>query len=90
MAVYPNIYRLLQPRFAHGSRFECDDGWYCLIGELSRQLESQARILALRAIEVRERLGSLRFRVRGDVTNTVDGWLAAVERQSQRACERCG
>lgn len=90
VAAYPNVYRLLQPRCSGGSRFECDDGWYRLIDALSRRLESQARGSALRAIEVRERLGSLRFRVRGDVTDTVDRWLAAAGRASQRTCERCG
>ncbi|MBR8086050.1 hypothetical protein KDX23_25280 [Burkholderia vietnamiensis] len=89
LATYPTIYRKLMPRFAGGSRFECDDGWYRIIAELSRKLEGEAHTSALLAVEVREKLGSLRFRVRGDVSNEVDSWLAAATRLSQITCERC-
>ncbi len=87
---YPAIYRSLQPRFSGGARFECDDGWYFIIDELSRKLEVESRTLNLLAIDVRERLGSLRFRLRGDITSTVDSWLAEASRLSQSTCERCG
>lgn len=90
VATYPTIYRKLTPRFAGGSRFECDDGWYRIIDELSRKLEDEAHMSALLALEVREKLGSLRFLLRGDVTNEVDSWLAAATRLSQHTCERCG
>lgn len=89
VATYPNIYRTLTPRFSGGSRFECDDGWYRIIEELSRKLEAEAYTSALLAIEVGEKLGSLRFLLHGDVTSEVDGWLAAAARVSQRTCERC-
>lgn len=89
VATYPTIYRKLAPRFAGGSRFECDDGWYRIIDALSRKLEGEAHTSALLALEVREKLGSLRFIVRGDVTNEVDSWLAAATRLSQVTCERC-
>lgn len=89
LATYPTIYRKLMPRFAGGSRFECDDGWYRIIADLSRKLEGEAHTSALLAVEVREKLGSLRFRVRDDVSNEVDSWLAAATRLSQVTCERC-
>jgi hypothetical protein len=89
VVTYPTIYRTLTPRFSGGSRFECDDGWYRIIEELSRKLEAEAQASALLAIEVREKLGSLRFLLHGDVTSEVDGWLAAAARVSQRTCERC-
>ncbi|MGN6650048.1 hypothetical protein [Trinickia sp.] len=87
---YPAIYRSLQPRFSGGCLFECDDGWYRIIDELSRKLEAESRTSHLVAIEVREKLGSLRFRLRGEITTAVDSWLAEATRLSQRACERCG
>ncbi|VBD59004.1 hypothetical protein [Burkholderia pseudomallei] len=89
LATYPTIYRKLTPRFTGGSRFECDDGWYRIIAELSRKLEGEAHTSALLVLEVREKLGSLRFRVRGDVSNEVDSWLTAATRLSQVTCERC-
>ncbi|MBC8752409.1 MULTISPECIES: hypothetical protein [Paraburkholderia] len=90
VASYPAIYRSLQPRFSGETRFECDDGWFCIIDELSRKLEAESQTSKLRAIEVREKLGSLRFRLRGDITSTVDSWLAEATRLSQHTCERCG
>lgn len=86
---YPAIYRSLQPRFSGGTRFECGDGWYGIIDEVSCKLETELRTANLLAIEVREKLGSLRFRLRGDITSTVDSWLVEAARQSQRTCERC-
>jgi hypothetical protein len=86
---YPTIYRLLQPRFSGASLFECDDGWYRIIDGLSPKLEAEARITGLLAVEVREKLGSLRFLLRGEVTSAVRSWVAAAERLSQRTCERC-
>ncbi|MBU9612318.1 hypothetical protein KTE96_11325 [Burkholderia multivorans] len=90
LAGYPAIYRALKPRFAGGCLFECDDGWYRIIDELSRKLEVEAWRSHLVAIEVREKMGSLRFRVRGEITGTVDNWLIEAARLSQRTCEHCG
>ncbi|WP_155625973.1 hypothetical protein [Burkholderia vietnamiensis] len=90
MASYPAIYRSLKPRFSGGCLFECDDGWYRIIDELSRKLEAESWKSHLVAIEVRERLGSLRFHLRGEITGTVDNWLTEAVRLSQRTCERCG
>jgi hypothetical protein len=89
VATYPAIYRSLKPRYSGACRFECDDGWYRLIEELSRKLEAKARTTGLLAVEVGEKLGSLRVLFRGDVTSAVDGWLAEAARQSRRTCERC-
>jgi len=86
---YPTIYQALTPRFSGGSRFECDDGWYPLVEQLSRRLEAEAQRSLLLVVEVTERLGSLRFRVRGNVSSEVDGWLASAASLSQRTCERC-
>lgn len=90
MASYPAIYRCLKPRFSGGCLFECDDGWYRIIDELSCKLEVESWRSHLVAIEVREKLGSLRFRLRGDITGAVNNWLTEAARLSQRTCERCG
>jgi ribosomal protein S27AE len=90
MASYPAIYRCLKPRFSGGCLFECDDGWYRIIDELSCKLEVESWRSHLVAIEVREKLGSLRLRLRGDITGAVNNWLTEAARLSQRTCERCG
>lgn len=89
VASYPTIYRSLQPRFSGASRFECDDGWYRIIQELSRKLEAVACTSELLAIEVREKLGSLRFLLWADATGAAESWLAEAARLSQQTCERC-
>ncbi|MFM0185565.1 hypothetical protein PQR25_07225 [Paraburkholderia nemoris] len=90
VACYPAIYRSLEPRYSGACRFECDDGWYRIIEELSRKLEAEARTSALLAIEVSARQGSLRILLRGDVTSAVDSWLTEAARLCQSTCERCG
>ncbi|HDR8948763.1 TPA: hypothetical protein QDA71_005842 [Burkholderia vietnamiensis] len=90
VATYPAIYRSLKPRFCGGCLFECDDGWYRIIDELSRKLEMESGKSHLVVIEVRGQLGSLRFRLRGEITGAVDNWLTEAARLSQRTCERCG
>ncbi|WP_124841515.1 hypothetical protein [Burkholderia cepacia] len=89
-ATYPTIYQALVPRFSGSCRFECDDGWYSILDQLSCRLEAEARKSLLLVLDVRERLGSLRFRVRGNVSGEVDSWLASAARMSQQTCERCG
>jgi ribosomal protein S27AE len=90
MARYPAIYWSLQPRYSGSCLFECDDGWYRIIDELSQKLEAESRGSPLVVVEVREKLGSLRLRLRGEITTAVDSWLAEAAQLSQRTCERCG
>jgi hypothetical protein len=89
VASYPTIYRSLLPRFSGGSRFECDDGWYRIIDELSRKLEAEARMSDLHVIGVKEKLGSLRVYLRGAVADRAWDWVATAEGLSRSTCERC-
>ncbi|AIO44934.1 hypothetical protein KDX27_07590 [Burkholderia cenocepacia] len=90
VATYPTIYQALTPRFSGSCLFQCDDGWYAIIDQLSCRLEAQARRSLLLVLEVKEKLGGLRVRMRGNVTDDVDGWLISATNLSQRTCERCG
>lgn len=89
VGTYPTIYQALTPRFSDGCLFECDDGWYAIIDQLSCRLEAQAHKSLLLVLEVKEKLGGLRFRVRGNVTGEVDNWLLSAANLSHRTCERC-
>ncbi len=65
---FPGLYREVRDA-QHG--FECGDGWYGLIHQLSESIEAQARKLGLdpyadewpRALQVKEKFGTLRFYV---------------------------
>jgi hypothetical protein len=65
--------------------FECGDGWFELIKELSEKLEP----LGVEAIQVKEKWGGLRFYISG---GTPDAWdlIEAAEAASETICEQCG
>ncbi|MGF6596295.1 ribosomal protein S27AE [Paraburkholderia sp. GAS448] len=89
VASYPALYRSLEPRYSGACRFECDDGWYRIIDELSGKLETEARISDLQVVCVKEKLGSLRVYLRGSVADRVQEWVATAEGLSRNTCERC-
>ena len=86
---HPALYRSLEPRYSGACLFECDDGWYQIIDELSRKLETQARKSDLQVVCVKEKLGSLRVYLRGPATGRVQDWVATAEGLSRNTCERC-
>lgn len=91
VAACPNIYRNSKPRF-EDVRFECGDGWYQLIMEISQILEAES----LRGRQpitvgiVKEKFGGLRFGYSGTVPGAVHDAAAAIERRSTITCEKCG
>jgi translation initiation factor IF-1 len=90
---HPTIYRLLQPRFGDGQRFECGDGWHDIIAQLSGKLEAEARRVGhgdLLVVQVKEKFGALRVYLRGSVSDRGREWVASAEHQSVHACELCG
>lgn len=89
----PTIYRDLKPRSADGQRFECADGWFHIIDELSRKLEADSCAHGadkLAVVQVKEKLGELRIYVRGTVSSRVRDWIGTAECESRRTCELCG
>ena len=78
---------------AMGRGFECQDGWYPLIRTLCEtlclHLDEQPGQGSIRVVQVKEKLGGLRFRVRGG-DEYVRGAIDLAERMSYRLCEVCG
>lgn len=78
--------------------FECGDGWYQIIYDLSVSIETQAAQLKADGVseeqlpcvsQVKEKFGGLRFYVDnlyGDMGELID----AAEAQSQETCDVCG
>jgi len=89
---YPNLYKdyggnMRQTCMAWG--FECGDGWFELLKELSEKLEP----LGVVAAQVKEKFGGLRFYVCGtpaDVSDVVDKAISEAEDKSYVTCEFCG
>ena len=69
--------------------FECGDGWFDLIKELSEKLEP----LGIVAAQVKEKFGSLRFYTMGEpieIADKVDALIDKAEDKSLETCEVCG
>lgn len=75
--------------------FECGDGWFDLIDILSAQLseldpiDNGEGIHPIRAVQVKEKYGTLRFYV-GAATNEATALIDFAEALSARICETCG
>lgn len=66
---------------------ECDDGWFDLIFELSRQICEMSPMT--KAMQVKEKFGALRFYVSGGESVIFD-IIDQFEECSVRICEVCG
>ena len=80
--------------------FECGDGWFMLLDELSaaikchvdnynRNKPDDEEPLQVKAQQVKEKFGGLRFYV-GGADNYVHGLIDMAERMSYKICEICG
>jgi hypothetical protein len=75
--------------------FECDDGWFEIIWELSEKLENE--ILKLpehertyyKAQKVKEKFGELRFYIT-ETNDAIYQLIKEAENKSSHICETCG
>ena len=89
---FPKLYRdyggdMMRTCMAWG--FECRDGWFELIKELSEKLEPHGIV----ATQVKEKYGGLRFYVGGiptDVADEMYDYIDEAEDKSYEICEQCG
>jgi hypothetical protein len=101
VAAFPLLYR---NRYSHVTPrpliawfgFECEDGWFDLIWELSSLLERYIAALApderavTAAAQVKEKFGGLRFYMDGYVTQVMDAAIDQAVAASFHICEICG
>lgn len=66
--------------------FECGDGWFELIKELSEKLEPHG----VEAMQVKEKFGGLRFYLLGGASDEVWDLIEVAEHRSEHICEECG
>lgn len=77
--------------------FECDDGWFELIWNLSHAIEESAQASGLspthsnwpEAFQVKQKFGSLRMHVLHE-TDEISILIDAATNASQSMCEKCG
>ena len=93
IGAYPTIYHTLEPRLPGGERFECGDGWYAIVEELSEELEAIARAGGqnrLNVVQVKEKLAALRVYFDRPAPEKAIAIVDAAIRKSRVACEFCG
>lgn len=72
--------------------FTCGNGWFALIDALCAEIEQHVKRTAgsaVVALQVKEKFGTLRFRVRSS-DELVHGLIRMAEALSARVCEACG
>lgn len=75
--------------------FECGDGWFDLIAELSQRIDDIAKATNMsdddypEAMQVKEKFGGLRFYI-GPSTDEVFAAIDEAEAKSVKVCETCG
>lgn len=89
--------------------FTCGDGWFRLIDRLSSQIEAECDRLRVEegwleaqlpiAVQVKEKIGSLRFYLRprfhhpcyrNEIIETIYALIEKARAESERTCEECG
>ncbi|AQH01381.1 hypothetical protein A9R05_21355 [Burkholderia sp. KK1] len=93
ISAYPTIYQTLVPRFPGGERFECGDGWYGIVEELSGELEAMGRaggLNRLNVVEVKEKLAALRIYFEKPAPEKAIAFVDAAIERSRFTCELCG
>jgi len=92
---YPNIFinrHLPIQQSAMGRGFECGDGWFDLIDTLCQRLQfltDHGDAPQAVALQVKEKLGSLRFYVRNP-TAEQSGMIGMAQAMSEKLCDICG
>lgn len=93
MRAYPAVYGLgpwTESLLEHG--FLCGPGWHPLIERLSADLSviiRQDGLIRFRVVQVKEKMGELRFYIRGGNERALDR-ISDAARESDVTCEGCG
>lgn len=83
---YPNLYK-------NDVYFECDQGWYDIIDELSQKLETaiinNPNKQEYYATQVKQKYGTLRFYM-SMIDDDMEKAIMEGEEKSSKTCEHCG
>lgn len=93
LTTYPLLYRELRERC-----FECGDGWFDLVWQVSAEIESAAQLEGIpKTAEawpsvgvLKEKFGTLRVQFRTRVSEAIEALVANAYERSMVTCELCG
>ena len=98
--LYPKFHPL-RPNRETPFFFECRDGWFDLLWELSEKLEAEivaieernsstdSKVKVPSAVQVKEKMGTLRFYMSAE-TDAIRGAIKEAQERSEITCEVCG
>ena len=89
---FPNLYRgkdksIRESLMPFG--FECEDGWFNLVYELSKKITELDPEGKVEASQVKEKFGGLRFYING-APREIHDLINKYEKNSYQTCEICG
>lgn len=93
LTAYPLLYRNLRDQ-----AFECNDGWFDLVWQVSADIESAAQVEgtpktaeAWPSVGVlKNKFGTLRVQFNGQVSDAIHVLANEADRQSEKICHLCG
>jgi hypothetical protein len=92
---FPDLYRgrnksIKESLMSFG--FECEDGWFDIIYNLSKELTEYGKKkgAVAEAFQVKEKFGTLRFYLNGNADETEHSIINKYEKLSGTTCELCG
>ena len=94
LAKFPDLYRqyhlpMEQSCMCFG--FDCGDGWFKIIQNLSKKLNVYAikKKISIQATQVKEKYGDLRYYLNYE-DNVISGYVRHASKLSETTCELCG
>ena len=93
LTAYPLLYRKLRDK-----SFECGDGWFDLVWQVSAEIESAARLEGIpKSAEawpsvgiLKQKVGTLRVQFDKRVSEKIEALVAKAYERSTETCELCG
>lgn len=93
LTAYPLLYRNLRDQ-----RFECGDGWFDLVWQVSADIEAAAQLEGILKISeawpsvgiLKQKFGTLRVQFHGRVSDATEAVATKAYEQSIVTCELCG
>lgn len=83
---FPQLY---ENDFMQERGFECEDGWFDLIYDLSSSLQNQENVSEIRVSQVKQKMGHLVYRVE-TLSDEINQLIAQTQNKAKETCELCG
>jgi len=79
--------------FSELTYFECDDGWFDILANLTKEIEAEIakepNLASLKVVQVKEKFGGLRYYVSVE-NSAISAAIERAEKESANTCETCG